>query len=166
MVKITEGMKLNAKMVKTVLEGMLQCKVEVGWSFSSGISMSINVYDKDSKYNYQKYEIDYIDDDSKDDSNYCAELIYQMLNGMFTIYHESTAEERFISDILEETECKKLFILDGRLCDSNSEISVNLSSLDVCKYDRTEANFILIEDSGDKYEVGLYEGKIYFIEDK
>lgn len=163
MVKITEKMKLNASMVKTVLEGMLQCKVEVGWSFSSNTEMLIYIYNNNSKYDYQKYALDY-DDNNKDDSNYCSELIYQMLNGMFINNHESSAEERYIQDILEETECKGLFILDGMLCDSNNEISVDLSAIDTLHYDRIGSQIIIINDGDDAYKIDLATKKIYEFE--
>lgn len=165
MIKIDGKMKVAASMVKTILEGMLHCKIETGWSFSKNTYMLVYVYDKDSKYDYQKFELEYLDDGNKDDSDYCAELVYQMLNGM-SDYYKASCEQRYIQDILEEIGVQKLFILDGRLCDNNNEISICLDALDICKFDRIEASFILIDETGDKFEVDLCEECIRIIEDK
>lgn len=161
MVKIDNKMKATASMVKTILEGMFNSKVETGWSFSEDTYMLIYLYDKDNKYNYQKFEIEYIED--KDDADYCSELVNMMLNGTCD-YHESSCEERYLSDILEETGVKNLYIMNGRLYDSTGEIDIDLSAIDRLDYDKSGANIVLQEDDGYMYQVDMVQEYIREIE--
>ena len=158
---VTNNMNIVGSDVKTCLESLLNHDVDFGFAKCqddiSDLRMLIWIYDDN---NYEKYVIPY--KEGLEASEICGEVIRKMLDGDCEVF-EPSLEEKYISDMLQETGIEKLDIYDGELIDYRNHINVDLSCVQVLKYDRIESNIIIILDDDSKYEVDLCEECIRII---
>lgn len=154
MEKINQQQKELGREISSKLTEILGEKVEVGFILSNDKGFIFDIYD--DKYDYKKIQLNYIKDITIDE--YVSCILYSLKHEKFEC-HESTSEERYVIDILEETGIENLYIIDGILCDVKGEYEVDLSCVEQLTYDRVECNMYITSDE-EQFYIDLVNEKI------
>jgi hypothetical protein len=158
--------QLQKEMVKAIQDSLKVMNINSTVSYMGAgykdveRSLCIHVY-KD-KYNYM--EMSYVFDPELSVEDYCNGISSAIAKGK---YRERIAspEQIYITEIIEATKCKHLYILDRELRSDNSVDTVDLTSIDSLNYSKSEAMMTFVEDSSEKIIVDLAKETITWIEE-
>jgi hypothetical protein len=158
--------QLQKEMVKAIQDSLKGMNINSTVSYT-GVghkpterSLGICVY-KD-KYNYM--EMSYVFDPELTAEDYCNVISSAIAKGN-CIERIASPEQIYITEIIEATKCKHLYIWDRELRSDNSVDTVDLTSIDSLNYSKSEAMITFVEDSGEKVVVDLAKETITWVEE-
>jgi hypothetical protein len=154
MEKINQQQKELGNEISSKLTEILGKKVEIGFVLGEDKEFIFDIFD--DKYDYKKIQLNYLNNITSDE--YISHILYLLQQEKYE-FHESTPEERYIIDILEETEIENLYIIDGILCNIGSEYEIDLSCVDELSYNRIECKMHIISDD-EEFDIDLINEEI------
>ncbi|AKA70161.1 hypothetical protein [Clostridium scatologenes] len=151
------GNKIKEELSK-YLQGM---KVNVSYTnlnFKYGKGYTFYIYHNKNNYDYKKININYVEEiEIMDYVLFILECLNK--NGKNIVEHISTAEEKYIIEILENTGVHNIYVFDGYLCDTKSDNQIDLSCIDSLNYDRVESKIEIVVDD-EEFLVDLVQEEI------
>ncbi|AJA49549.1 hypothetical protein CPAST_c34880 [Clostridium pasteurianum DSM 525 = ATCC 6013] len=154
MEKINQQQKELGNEISSKLTEILGKKVEVGFLLGKDKGFIFDIFD--DKYDYKKIQLNYLKDIESD--LYISYILDALKQEKYE-FHESTPEERYVIDILEETKSENLYIIDGILCNIGNEYEIDLSCVDALSYNRPECNIYITSDE-EQFYIDLVNEKI------
>lgn len=154
MEKINQQQKKLGNQISSKLTNMLGKKVEIGFVLGQDKGFIFDIFD--DKYDYKKIQLNYLKDIESD--LYISYILDALQQEKYEL-HESTPEERYIIDILEETGIENLYIIDGILCNAGNEYEIDLSCVEQLSYDRVECKMHIVSDE-EEFDIDLINEEI------
>lgn len=172
--EITKQEKRISEEVTKRLKQDLHLNVTTGFVYGNeneGTEFLFYVWN--DRYNYTKIQLASIQNltkeiknlDDKDLLNIYTVAALQSLKdkGKNTEEHKSTAEERYVTDILEENNVKDLHVIDGCLYSKEFTEGIDLSDIRALNYSTANKILHLMDYGLEEFDIDLNRGKITWI---
>jgi hypothetical protein len=162
-IEIIEQLQLEmGKKIKEELSKEFK-RVDVGYvnlDYSVTKGYVFYLYAYMDNYDYIKVNVNFVEDATVE--NYVHFILESVDKNENITEHFASAEERYIIDILNETNLDSIYVFDG--CLYADEYEIGLNDIDYISYDKINSILEIYSDE-EKFEINLKDETIEYIED-